>query len=133
MRIVLLRHGKVSMPPSPWITACELGRWIAAYNSAGIRDMPPPAAAMDAAGQCKVIATSDLLRSVESGSVLGPKAPMLSEGVFRDAGLPYGSAAFIRMPPYVWAVLFRLLYRGHLDKNFSAFRIRAIVSPFFVL
>src|SRR3990172_9517644 len=128
MKIVLLRHGLTNLSPWPWIRACELGRWIAAYNRAGIQDMPPSAAAMAVAGQCKVIVTSDLVRSVESGRVLGAGTPMMSEGLFREAGLPYGSTAFIKMPPFVWAMLFRFLWSfGFKTKGESihAFRKRA--------
>jgi broad specificity phosphatase PhoE len=128
MKIVLLRHGRTNLPPWPWITARELGRWIAAYNRAGIQDMPPPAAAMAVAGQCKVIVTSDLLRSVESGMLLGSKTQMISDGLFREAGLPYGPAFFVRMPPYVWAVLFRFLWSFGFKANgesIHAFRKRA--------
>jgi broad specificity phosphatase PhoE len=110
MRIVILRHGNSNLPHFPWITARELGRWIEVYNSAGIRDTAPPAAAMTVAGQCKVIATSDLLRSVESGRVLGSTTQMIADGLFREAGLPYSSAAFVKMPPSVWALVFRILW-----------------------
>jgi broad specificity phosphatase PhoE len=83
---------------------------------------------MAAAGQCKVIVTSDLLRSVESGRILGSRTPMISDGLFREAGLPYGSAAFIRMPPSVWAVLFRFLWSFGFKTNgesIHVFRKRA--------
>jgi broad specificity phosphatase PhoE len=136
MKIVLLRHGRTSLPPRPWITARELGRWIDAYNSAGIRDISPPAAAMAAAGQCKVIVTSDLERSVESGRVLTSGKPMISDGLFREAGLPYRSAAFIRMPPSVWAVLFRLLWSFGFKTNgefIHAFRKRAQSAAMFLI
>ncbi len=128
MKIVLLRHGRTSLPPWPWIPACELGRWIDAYNASGTRDNAPPAAARGAADQCTLIVTSDLLRSVESGRVLGSRTPMISNGLFREAGLPYGSAVFIRMPPSVWAVLFRFLWSFGFKTNgesLQAFRERA--------
>jgi broad specificity phosphatase PhoE len=128
MRIILLRHGKTNLPPWPWIKAGELGRWIDAYNSAGIRDISPPATAMAVAGLCKAIVTSDLLRSVESGRALGSGGLMISDGLFREAGLPYGSSAFVRMPPYIWAVLFRIVWAFGFTANgesVHAFRKRA--------
>jgi len=128
MKIVLLRHGRTNLPPWPWIRAGELGRWIAAYNASGIRDIAPPAAARGAADQCTLIVTSDLLRSMESGRVLGSKTPMRSDGLFREAGLPYGPMAFLKMPPFVWAVLFRILWAfGYKDngESIQVFRERA--------
>lgn len=117
IQIILLRHGRTSLPPWPWITAREIGNWIAAYNSAGIQDMPPPAAAMDVARQCKVIVTSDLLRSVESGRALGSRTPMISDGLFREVGLPYGAAPVLKMPSFVWAVLFRFVWAFGFKNN----------------
>ena len=128
MRIVILRHGKSGILRFPWITARELGRWIEAYNSAGIRDIAPPAAAMTVAGKCNVIATSDLLRSVESGRVLGSTTPRIANDLFREAGLPYSSAAFVKMPPSVWALVFRILWAFGFKANgesVHAFRKRA--------
>ncbi len=110
MKIVLLRHGRTNLPPWPWITARELGQWIAAYNAAGIRDMSPPGSALAVAEQCGLIVTSDLPRSMESGKLLEQGMSMISDGLFREADLPYGWTTFIRMPPYIWAVLFRFLW-----------------------
>lgn len=127
MKIVLLRHGKTNLRPWPWIRAAELGAWVDAYNSAGIRDSPPPAAAVNAAGRCNAIVTSGLLRSVESGRALGSKM-QISDGLFSEAGLPYRSAAFVRMPPYVWALLFRFCWSLGFKTNgesIHAFRVRA--------
>ena len=136
MKIVLLRHGRTSLPPWPWIRAAELGNWIDSYNSAGIQDKLPPSKALAIAEQCRLIVTSDLLRSVESGRVLGSRTPMISDGLFREAGLPYRSAAFIRMPPYVWAVLFRLLWSFGFKTNgesIHAFRKRAQSAAMFLI
>jgi broad specificity phosphatase PhoE len=128
MRIILLRHGRSSLPPWPWIKARDLGHWIDAYNAAGIRDISPSNAAIAVARQCKVIVTSDLLRSVESGRALGPGKPMISDGMFREAGLPYSTATFLKMPTYVWAVLFRMVWAFGFKANgesIHAFRKRA--------
>lgn len=128
MKIVLLRHGRTSLLNWPWIRAGELGNWIDAYNSSGIRDIRPPDTALAIAGQCKVLATSDLLRSVESGRIIGAGRPMISNELFREAGLPYCPMTFLRMPPYVWALLFRFLWSfGFKPKgeSINAFRKRA--------
>jgi len=127
MRIILLRHGRTSLPSWPWIKARELGRWIDAYNTTGIRDISPPDAAMAVAEQCKVIVTSDLLRSIESGRALGFGKPTISDGMFREAGLPYGNATFLKMPTYVWAVMFRMVWAFGFKANgesVQAFRER---------
>ncbi len=110
MRIVVLRHGKPVLPVWPWIKAEDLGSWIDAYNRAGIRVSAPPMKALNAARTCRIIATSDLARSIGSGRALGLGLPMISEGLLREAELPYASMGNVRMPPIVWAGLFRLLW-----------------------
>jgi len=117
MRIILLRHGKTSLQPWPWIKAGELGHWIDAYNAAGIREIAPTAAAMAITRQCKVIVSSDLLRSMESGRALGSGKPIISDGMFREAGLPYSAVTFLKMPPYVWAVTFRVAWALGFKEN----------------
>jgi broad specificity phosphatase PhoE len=127
MKIILLRHGPVDMPAWPWITASRLVGWIEAYNSAGIRNMAPPASALDLAAQCNVIVTSDLLRSVASGRVLSSGQRMLTDRLFREVGLPYGAIPFFKLPPPAWALSFRLLWAFGFQANgesISAFRKR---------
>lgn len=135
MRIVLLRHGRTNLRPWQPIRAAEFGSWIDAYNAAGIRNTPPPAAAVHVAGRCGVIVTSDLARSVESGRLLGPQA-MISDALFREAGLPYGSGGFIRMPPSVWALLFRCMwafgFKAH-GESLETFQRRARSAAEFLI
>ena len=128
MKIVLLRHGKSGLLPWPWIYAKDLGNWINAYNSAGIRNAFPPPAAVDVARACNVLVTSDLLRSVESGRVLGSGTPLLSNGLFREAGLPFSPLTFPKMPTAAWAVLFRVFWSFGFSANgesVQAFQVRA--------
>lgn len=43
MRIVLARHGKPSCLPLDGVAPCDIGKWIEAYNEAGvIHDGVPP-------------------------------------------------------------------------------------------
>ncbi len=128
MKIVLLRHGRPIPPAFPWITAFELGRWIDAYNRTGIRESTPPRRALNAAGTCSVIITSDLARSIESGKALARGMPIMSDGLFREAGLPYGPFGSIKMPPMVWAAFFRLRWFFGYNANgesIHAFRERS--------
>jgi broad specificity phosphatase PhoE len=53
---------------------------------------------------------------------------MISDGLFREAGLPYEPVALMRMPPYAWAALFRVLWVFGFQANgesIQAFRERA--------
>jgi broad specificity phosphatase PhoE len=127
-KIVIIRHGKPSLPAWPGIKARELGNWIAAYNRAGIAEESPPEKATSAVKTCTLIVTSDLLRSIESGKALGLQLPMISSELFREAGLPYGPITFVKMPPKMWALFFRILWSFGYEKNgesISAFKERS--------
>ncbi len=128
MRIVILRHGKSSLPPRPWIKAHDLGAWIDAYNRTGIAGKPPESA-ITAAKTCPVIVTSDLARSIESARALGPEAPLISDEIFREADLPFGPLGNVRLPPMVWALIFRIKwafgFNARNGESLSGFRERS--------
>ncbi len=117
MRIIILRHGKPGMPAWKRIKAGELQGWIDAYNRAGIRGPAPPGKVLDAAKACNVIVTSDLARSIESGKALADHNPVISDGLFREAGLPFFPVGNIRLSPALWALFFRVLWSWGLEEN----------------
>ncbi len=117
MRIVIIRHGKPSLPAWPGIKARELGNWIVAYNRAGIAEESPLKKTINAVKTCTMIVTSDLPRSTGSGKALGLGLPMISNELFREAGLPYGPITLLKMPPKIWAVFFRILWSVGYKKN----------------
>jgi len=123
MKIVILRHGKPSLPSWQWIKAIELRDWIDAYNRAGIQDAVPATKALDAARECSVIVTSDLARSIESAKALAKGIPTLSESLFREAGLPFCPVGNIKMSPLAWALFFRLLWAFGFEANGEPVRL----------
>ncbi len=128
MKIVIIRHGKPSISAWPGIKARELGSWIVAYNRSGIAEESPPKKTINTAQTCVLIVTSDLPRSVESGRALGLGLPMISDELFREAGLPYGPITFLKMPPKMWALFFRILGSLGYEKNgesIAAFKERS--------
>ncbi len=128
MKIVIIRHGKPSLSAWPGIKARELGDWIVAYNRSGIAEVSPPEKTINAVKTCAMIITSDLPRSIESGKALGPGLPMISNELFREAGLPYGPIALLKMPPKMWALVFRILWSFGYEKNgesIAAFKERS--------
>lgn len=128
MQIVLMRHGKPDMPHYPGLKAYEMERWIETYNQAGLSaDSHPQASAIALAGQSNVIVTSDLRRSIDSALKFGVCRLVLTDGIFREADLPYSSGSFLKLPASVWAAYFRVLwllgYSNHCE-SLRLFRTR---------
>lgn len=118
MRIVLLRHGKPDVPETGKLRATEIQQWIDSYNSAGLRaDHPPSREAMEMAGHCKVVVCSDLPRSVDSARALGVKKVDYIEPIFREMELPYSDFPSPKLPPDVWATLFRVFWFFGFSSN----------------
>lgn len=129
MKIVLLRHGKPDLPPLEKVKACDLQRWIDAYNAAGIdHRQTPPLRAMAIASECNAVVCSDLPRSIESAAVLNVKNVYLSNSVFNEVGMPRPDWNSFRLPPFTWAVIFRMLWFLGYSSNsesYDASRLRA--------
>jgi broad specificity phosphatase PhoE len=107
MEIVLARHGRPKLGQWSWITARQLSAWIRAYDEGGVRLEEVPQQIRAKAVLCGWIASSPLLRSVQSAQVLAPSRKINPEEPFREAGLPQALWAFPRLPVSVWTVLFR--------------------------
>lgn len=128
-RIVLVRHGKPKVDVGSRLSPAEFGRWVADYDAAGIDpDYPPPTAARAAARQCAAVVCSHLPRSQESARALGAQRIDVCEPMFREMEMPHGQAAFPKLPPSAWAVIFRLLWAAGYSarvESFLAARARA--------
>jgi len=110
MKIVLGRHGKPKLGQWRWIAPQQLLHWIHAFNEADILvDRVPPHTATMAA-RCKVIVSSPLRRSVQSAQLLASSRPVLTEELFREAGMPHTRWRAPRLPVSVWLLIFRLAW-----------------------
>jgi broad specificity phosphatase PhoE len=118
MRIVLLRHGKPDVPELGKLRASEIQHWIDSYNSAGLRaDHQPPRETVGICKDCEAVVCSNLPRSVESARALGVKKVNYIESLFREMELPYSSFPSPKLPPDVWAALFRVLWFFGFSSN----------------
>lgn len=118
MEIVLLRHGKPDMPVWDRIKPVDLHKWIASYNSSGIDgDYPSTKAAIQIANRCNAVVCSDFPRSIQSAASLGITKPLEIEPVYREFDLPYSNWQIPKLPPHLWAVLFRALWLLGYSKN----------------
>ena len=109
-RIVLVRHGpSAHVHDGGAIDRAGFGRWLDAYDAAGIRAaaQPPVSLARIARSATHVIA-SDLRRAIESAERLAPERRVLVSDLLREA--PVVLPAWpTRLPLAAWEML------AHLD------------------
>lgn len=123
MEIVLLRHGMPQIDKGRRLSSAEFGRWVSAYNEAGIDlGCMPTQAAMEQARQCAFVVCSNLPRSSESAKILGFEATDVCDSMFREMGMPYADWRFPRLSPGVWAVLFRCMWAAGYSANAESFK-----------
>ncbi|NMM25944.1 MAG: histidine phosphatase family protein [Glaciimonas sp.] len=123
MEIVLLRHGMPEIDNERRLSAVEFGRWVLAYNEAGINvKCMPSQDAMEQAKKCAFVVCSNLPRSSESAKALGLKGIDACESMFRELDMPQGNWRFPRLSPAIWAVVFRLIWIVGYSKNAESFR-----------
>lgn len=61
-------------------------------------------------------------RSVESAKTFNNKSIVLSGSVFNEAGLPVANWQAIKLPPKIWAVVFRILWFLGYSRNSESFK-----------
>lgn len=111
MEIAILRHGMPESIPENFITASEFSNWIKRYNASGLADRSvPPECVVIYSNGCSAIISSSLQRSIDSANILDTEKLLLSDSLFIEAGLPSANWGFLKMPPKVWALFFRVLW-----------------------
>ncbi|NOZ61287.1 MAG: phosphoglycerate mutase family protein [Calditrichaeota bacterium] len=122
MRIVLLRHGRPDVHYPEKMKANEMRKIIDAYNAAGLSEKEtPPENAVAAAKTCKIVVCSDLQRSLDSARALGLN-PGLVDPLFRELDLPYPNSPFFSLSPFVWSILFRVIWFFGYSANSESYR-----------
>lgn len=128
MEIVLARHGRPKFSQRSWISPRQLAEWIGAYDAGGVFIEEIPAQIRTKVEQSGWLVSSPLPRCAQSAGALAPRQMIISEEVFREAGLPHASWGFPRLPPSVWTALFRIAwflgYSAHSESLATA-QVRA--------
>lgn len=104
-----MRHGKPILPNVGWFTPAEMEQWIEHYNLSEVEADGMPINSLKAANSASVIVTSTASRALSSVQALGLTASV-ANAVFCEAQLPFALWQFPRLPPFVWAAFFRLLW-----------------------
>jgi broad specificity phosphatase PhoE len=109
--IALARHGPSALTGEPWTTPQDFGAWIERYQCASIDSSDPPEQIKAIAAQ-STIACSTALRCVESAQRIAPGREILTDALYREAELPHSLWLRPKLPPAIWAAMFRAAWFG---------------------
>ncbi|EJM48147.1 hypothetical protein [Pseudomonas sp. GM48] len=104
-----MRHGQPKLAATEKISALEMKDWIEQYNRSEITHHPVPHASMRLAATATVIVSSSAPRALTSVQALGLK-PALVDALFGEAQLPCGHWKLLRLSPFTWAFILRVLW-----------------------
>lgn len=104
MEIVLARHGPPQLQLAGW-TPLSLADWLEHYDRSGIAAGAAPVASCIQATSAGLLVCSPLRRCVESAQRLAPGRTPQCDALFREA--QFACPAWLRLPAWLWTVLFR--------------------------
>lgn len=109
MEIILMRHGEPHYRGAPKVSCREMAEWIDSYNLSSTGSDRPPEMAQIQAYRALAFLSSPLPRAQSSLKTLGCE-PSVIDDVFREAELPVFRIPGLRLSPFSWAALFRILW-----------------------
>ncbi|MDR0204141.1 MAG: phosphoglycerate mutase family protein [Delftia acidovorans] len=120
MEIILIRHGKPGFTDANKVAAHEMPKWIESYDLSEIGDDEPPQACRLMARRSRMAASSSLPRAVSSGAALNLELQIV-DGIFREAELPIYSIPILKLSPFVWMAIFRLIWLCGMSREAESF------------
>ncbi|TWI50508.1 hypothetical protein IQ22_03902 [Pseudomonas duriflava] len=116
MEIILMRHGKPLLKKHSVIASQEMVQWVKDYNLSEIGNDVVPPETISLVSKAGLIATSTSPRALTSLKTLGV-VPFIKDSVFCEAELPVLIFPLLRLSPFTWAFVFRILWLcGHFEK-----------------
>lgn len=109
MKITLMRHGKPVLAKTGWVAPVEMAHWIECYQLSEVAADGVPHLSLALANSATCIVASTARRALSSVQVLG-QTVRVTDAVFGEAELPFALWRFPRLPPFVWAAIFRMLW-----------------------
>ncbi|MBX8459479.1 histidine phosphatase family protein [Enterobacter sp. RIT637] len=104
-----MRHGEPHYRGAPKVSCREMAEWIDSYNLSSAGSDRPPEMAQIQAYRALAFLSSPLPRALSSLKTLECE-PGLVDEVFREAELPVFRIPGLRLSPFYWASLFRVLW-----------------------
>lgn len=120
MKIILMRHGKPALENYHAVAARDMVDWIADYNRSEIGTDAATQEAIAAVRDIGLATTSSAPRALTSLAALG-KAPASEDTTFREAALPVVRVPLLRLSPFIWAFVFRLLWLCGVTKDSESY------------
>ncbi|WP_348959344.1 histidine phosphatase family protein [Enterobacter cloacae complex sp. Mu1197] len=109
MEIILMRHGEPEYRGAGKVSYREMAGWIDSYNRSSTGRDRPSEMAQILAYRALTFLSSPLPRALSSLKTLGCEPGLIDE-VFREAELPVFRIPGLRLSPFYWAALFRVLW-----------------------
>lgn len=122
-----MRHGEPQYRGEPKVSYREMAEWIDSYNRSSTGSDRPSEMAQILAYRALAFLSSPLPRALSSLKILGCEPGIIDE-VFREAELPVFRIPGLRLSPFYWAALFRVLWLCGLSgesERVSAIKKRA--------
>jgi hypothetical protein len=115
LQIMIVRHQKVNLPKSCCYTFREAGRYLAAYDTAGILPVKYRHIRLRP-DEIDSVYTSNLLRSTATAEVLfGPGVPSSPSGFFREYKRNHPPIPLVCLPAGLWRFLATAGWMAGLD------------------
>lgn len=116
MNIILMRHGKPTFAGAAKVTSREMALWVKQYDVSDTGGDIPPESAIALKNTGPIAVSSPLPRAISSLQALGCE-PVLVDEVFKEAELPLYIIPGLRLSPFHWAVVYRLLWLCGFARN----------------
>ena len=102
MELVIYRHAEPIVSSNETISGCNFSRWVQKYNASGIRTT------YFLHDREEVVHTSNLLRSIETGRIIGKK--IIESPLLREAETPLLRFPAIHLKAKAWLFISRSLW-----------------------
>ena len=114
MEIIIYRHAETTVSDSEIISGGDFPRWVQRYNAAGIY--------IDEIERDKedIVYTSDLMRSIETGRLMGKK--VIENSLFREAEIPLIRFPSVRLKAKLWLFISRSLWLLGFKRKCESFK-----------
>jgi len=114
MEIVIYRHAEPMVSGNEIISGHDFPSWVLRYNDSGIIKIEPRMK------KEKIVLTSNLKRSMETGKLIGEK--IIPNSIFCEAEVPLVQFPAIKMRAKFWMALSRFLWLFGLKKKCESFK-----------
>jgi broad specificity phosphatase PhoE len=123
LRVILVRHGKPAIAPSPKLRHHGFRRYIDEYQDAGLDPASaPPEELLDLVRGLSAVFTSGLPRATDSAKTLLPEAEIIADPLFAEAPLAAPRIPLLKLKAPAWAVMARIMWHAGYHPEIENYR-----------